>query len=567
MDLSCFGWSALTRTMRTLAPSLLGLLVNCHGAALNSAVPAVGMHLSTNSYWMANAPFLDRFRYAVQFVAVDTAYKKMPPGAVAIDANGYPLAIPPGARDISTYIALDPIALPMTDRYVLTYKGRANFKLPGTRLVGSQPGRITFDYIKPNDTMLQVTINEIDPANPPHDIHVVREDQQANFAAGEVFNPAFLEKARNWSTLRMMDWLNTNASDPVDWAKRPTPASMSWTQHGIPLEIAIRLANEAHTNIWLNIPTLADDNYVRNMATLVKAQLDPGHKAYFEYSNEVWNWGFKAAHIAQHQGNLLWGKDANGDGKIDDGNPAENYGPGWLTWYGLRSAQMASIVRHVFTGPDRGRAMPVLSSQTYAPGREKAVLDGVGRAKLGTVGELFDAFAITTYFGGEFGQQSGGPDLQTLLGWARGGEQGLTAAFAQLRTGGALAGGMPLSGLPAIYAHYSQLAAANGLKLVAYEGGAHLTAWLVPREQQPEVVDLLKRLMNDPRMGDLYTQMIADFGAAGGSEVVILSDVGEAKASGYWGVLDTIYQASSPRYDAIKAAAARWRAANTGRGH
>ncbi len=569
MSLRHLGPKAMIGLLRISAPALLGVLASCKGAALAPTapalaptVPAIGMNLTANAYWENNAPFLDRFKTAAAWIATDRNYKQMPPGTVPTDANGYPLAIPASVFNMTTNIALDPVSLPISHRYSLTYAGKADFRLPGVRIVSTKPGSITFDFARKDASIQQVTITSIDAHDPPHDIHVVRDDQQAQFAAGEVFNPAFLEKVRNWSTLRMMGWLNTNVSEPVDWAKRPTRDTMSWTEHGVPLEIMVRLANEAHTNLWLNIPTLADDAYVRSMATLVKAELDPRHKAYFEYSNEMWNWGFKAAHIAQHEGNRLWGKDANGDGKIDDANPAENYGPGWLTWYGYRSAQVASVVKHVFAGADRGRALTVISTQSTVPGREKPVFDGVTRAKLGSVADLFDAFAITTYFGHEFGMQRDGPELQTLLGWVHGGDAGLTAAFAQLEKGGALSSAMPLSQLPQIYAYWARISAANHLKLVAYEGGAHLTTGAIPADHRAEVVDFIKRLMNDPRMGKLYTQMIADFGAAGGSELLILSDVGEARPGGYWGVLDTIYQTSSPRYDAIKAAAARAHAAH-----
>lgn len=551
------------RLMQILAVPLLGLLINCQGPALGSTYPLVGMNLTENKFWSSNASFIDRFKFSSAWVGVDAAGKRIPTDAIATDNDGYPVAMPAGAREISTAIQLDPPTQPVSHRYILTYAGTATFRLFGASVVKTQPGRITFDFTRADGQhLLQVNINAIDARDHPHDIHVVREDQQARFAAGEVFNPAFLQKVSGWSTLRMMDWLNTNSSAPVEWAKRPTPASMSWGANGVPLEIAVRLANEAHANLWLNVPTLADDDYVRHMAELVKAQLKPGRKAYFEYSNEVWNWGFKASHIAQHEGNRLWGKDANGDGKVDDNDKAENYGPGWMTWYGLRSAQVASVVKQVFAGADRARVMTVLSCQTTWTDTSASVLEGVARAKRGSVAELFDAFAITTYFGGDIGRQRAGPDLETLLGWARGGETGMAAAFAHLRFGRGLPNGLPLSGLPKVYAFYSKLASANKLKLIAYEGGAHLTAEAIPHDQSAEIVDFLKRLMNDPRMGDLYKQMVADFGAAGGSEVVIYNDIGNASIHGYWGVLDSVYQESSPRYDALKAAAAQARAAH-----
>ena len=40
---------------------------------------------------------------------------------------------------------------------------------------------------------------------------------------------------------------------------------------------------------------MADDNYIRNFSRMVKSKLNPGLKAYFEYSNEIWNWMFQQA--------------------------------------------------------------------------------------------------------------------------------------------------------------------------------------------------------------------------------------------------------------------------------
>lgn len=41
-------------------------------------------------------------------------------------------------------------------------------------------------------------------------------------------------------------------------------------------------------DIWINIPHAADDEYVTNLAKLIKDKLDPSLKVYVEYSNEVW---------------------------------------------------------------------------------------------------------------------------------------------------------------------------------------------------------------------------------------------------------------------------------------
>ena len=59
---------------------------------------------------------------------------------------------------------------------------------------------------------------------------------------------------------------------------------------GVSLEYQIALVNTLNVNAWFNIPHLADDDYIQNMALLIRDTLNPSLKAYIEYSNEIWNW-------------------------------------------------------------------------------------------------------------------------------------------------------------------------------------------------------------------------------------------------------------------------------------
>ncbi len=80
--------------------------------------------------------------------------------------------------------------------------------------------------------------------------------------------------------------------------------------HGVAWEYIVALANLGHHDLWINIPHGANDDYVTNLARLLKygsdglnpytspqanpvwAPLDPSLKVYVEYSNEVWNFSF-----------------------------------------------------------------------------------------------------------------------------------------------------------------------------------------------------------------------------------------------------------------------------------
>ena len=102
----------------------------------------------------------------------------------------------------------------------------------------------------------------------------------------------------------------------------------------------VDLANEAHTDMWINIPTAADDSYVKGAMTYIRDHLDPTLKVNVEYSNEVWNWAFAQTTWAQNKANALWATDTNGNGVID---PSEAVTNGALVYYGYRAAQIAAL--------------------------------------------------------------------------------------------------------------------------------------------------------------------------------------------------------------------------------
>src|SRR5205823_4093483 len=53
-----------------------------------------------------------------------------------------------------------------------------------------------------------------------------------------------------------------------------------------------QLANQTGKDLWVNVPVGATDDYVRQLATLLKNSLNPGRAVYVEFSNEVWNGQF-----------------------------------------------------------------------------------------------------------------------------------------------------------------------------------------------------------------------------------------------------------------------------------
>ena len=391
----------------------------------------IGMNLQSVYYWTSEHPFIDRMKTSATWSAEGLPYGT----PVPLDANGYPLSVPSGAIQVSTAIDLDPASAGTSRVYELTWSGTGNISVLGTRVLSSQPGKIVFAY-DGEDTWARLDVSGLSAADPLTAIHVVRQDQVALFDAGEIFNPALLDHASQWSTLRFKDWNHTDGGAAADWQQSNTLDSASWSNGlGVPIEVEVALANKTHTDMWINIPTEADDAYVRDTLGYIKAHLDPGLTVKVEYSNEVWNWSYAQSHYALAMGDQLWGRDANRDGRIDAEDPAEHVADGWMRYYGYRAAQVAAIAHDVFADqPDR--VDTVVETQTAYAGMEEAIMRGAAAADVGSTSALFDSWAVNAYFGIEFDGLTAADRAQVLT-WAGAGQAGMTAAFHELEFGGA----------------------------------------------------------------------------------------------------------------------------------
>ena len=509
----------------------------------------IGMNLAAVSFYGSEHPFIDRLKNSSGWAAWGSS------APVQLDRNGYPLATPAGASEFVTAVGLDPLSAGTSSTYVVTYTGTATFNLYNATVLSRQPGRVVFQYNVPNTSGVAIYVSGLDANSPLGDMHVVRSDQESLLAAGEIFNPEFTSKISAFDTLRYMDWMNTNATGVASWSDRTQLSYATWQGYGdnnVPIEVMVALANKTRTNMWLNVPTKADDDYVRQMMTYVRDHLDPTLSVSLEYSNEVWNWGFGQHSYALQQGSSLWDKDVDGDGVIDQNNPAEHAMTNGSIYYGYRAAQVAIIASQVFAA-DPDRLHNILSPQTDWAGTEQYIFDGVARANVGTVSSLFDDYSITTYFGNLNGNTDA--DRASILSWARSGADGLTAAFAALKDGTGLSSGSgSLESLDANFAYHAAVAAREGINLVAYEGGVGLVAYNFSGAEQQEVTAFFSKIHADPRMGDFYTQMVSKFSAAGGKLLNAFNDAGGDSPSGTWGTLKSIYDQGSPAWDALVAA-------------
>ncbi len=169
------------------------------------------------------------------------------------------------------------------------------------------------------------------------------------------FSQPFLDHLQRFSTLRYKDWRATDGNiTETHWSDRklptaPTQANINKVYLGCAWEYCIELANALKKDMWISIPVKADDDYVFQLATLLKSTLDPNLKIYIEYSNELWN---TSAGYPQTQVNIdLATIEGNAGGAINFDNINLTNTTGYLGyWQHRRIANRLKQIGDIFKG-------------------------------------------------------------------------------------------------------------------------------------------------------------------------------------------------------------------------
>jgi hypothetical protein len=391
--------------------------------------------------------------------------------------------------------------------------------------------------VTPTDAGIYMVIESTDPANPARNFNVWMPDWQGQRFAGQQwepgaafspFHPLFLERLAPFDAIRFMGMQETNTSDIRTWADRrdasdirqgsgPQGTASEPIVNGMSVEYMVQLANDLDADPWFNMPHQADDTFVRNFATYVRDHLEPGRKAYVEWANEVWNfgWGFEASQWVAQQA------------------AAQNLDPDYGQW--------------IVAGREAKRDMDVWSS-VFAGQTDRLVRVAAGWAAVDWVtGQIteamegsFDAIAIAPYITPTDGQRasySGSTTVDRVLADTRANiatSLAWTASHERLAQEWTARLGRPI-------------------QLVAYEGGHHLDG------RGGAYQGAFYAATNDPRMGDIYRDYLTELDAAGMDLFVDFQFTGPAGATP-WGDFAKLHRMDEPlatayRYSAVVAAA------------
>jgi hypothetical protein len=422
--------------------------------------------------------------------------------------QGYPLA--------NAY-AFSSVAGSPDGAYQLSFQGTGNLAVSGMGSLngpvvrgadGVSRAQITVNHAASGTLYLSLT--GVSASDPVHDLHLVQPGYAADTT--QVFTSAFLARLQPFSTLRVMGLEEEIVSPEANWSDRTLPDS--WVQtgnSGVAFEYLADLADASGKALWVNVPTQATDDFVTKLADLLRDDVTTGAPIYLEYSNEVWNTAFPAYQqvLAASASNPLVPAGAPALQKVADQSA-------------FRLKQVAALFDQEF-GARAAQVRPVLGGWTaYSPYTQYELT--FLNQHYGNPSQYLDGVAIGDYVAIANPNQAG-LNLNQVF-------NGMTAYM-----NGSLASGIKAN---------ASLASSNGLPLLCYEGGQSLVSSNAADQA------LFTQAQYDPRMGQVYRQLMAQWDSLSGAGLACNFEfMGADGPWGNWGLLTDMNQAGSPKWDAV----------------
>ncbi len=432
----------------------------------NGTSPAIGINLAPIRYWSSERPFNNLFLNSSPWIPVGPG-GKWKSGTLDLDANGWIRRFQPGQ---SAAFIIDLQSGHANTVYEILYQGSPT-------AVRVQQGNGNLFMKKSANARILARIN-----NPVRDV-IVRE---RGFRYATTFAQPFVDRCRQFRTLRFMDWQSTNDNREINWQSRVTDKYYTQADIEVALEYMVELCNLTSSAMWYCVHHRADDEFVRQVAQFIKANLHNGLPVYLEHSNEVWNGKFSQHHFA---------KKNNED---------------WMQYHMQRTAQVAKLFREA--GVDVVSVLGLHSASMW--NASKSLSRGVP--------EGIDATAIAPYFGGRVCRRR--ETVQAIL------SEGVERVVDECRS--------EIEERRKEVRQHRELAAKHGLQLLGYEGGQHLVT-IGQQRKNPTLVKLLIQANRHPAMYDLYRDYLAMWREETDDSLMCLfNSVSTPGKSGSWGLME-----------------------------
>jgi len=207
---------------------------------------------------------------------------------IPCDENGYPLELPyevtgtQAPQIVFTFMLFTLVTEYPAGLYTMYYDGSGTFQFTGDVTVVSQgPGMIELQ-VGPHVYGIGMKILTSEADNHVRNIRMIMPGYATNYT-DEIFYSSFTDRLQVFDVLRFNDVARTQYNALTTWEQRSQSSYYTQcTQYGVALEYLIELANLTHKEPWFSVPYGANDEYVQNMAELIRDNLDSELKVYLE---------------------------------------------------------------------------------------------------------------------------------------------------------------------------------------------------------------------------------------------------------------------------------------------
>jgi hypothetical protein len=460
----------------------------------------VGTNVNTINWWDGSRPF-ENMIYGTGWSMQNTnpwgGSEDVP--AADLDANGWVKTAPAGYR-VGRGLSVPAAG----GDFICRFQGNGTLTVAGpvsNVSTGAGFAKFTVAATYPDPQPVQIYYY-VDPSNYIRNI----DCREASASTTALLAPEFVSAMSGFKVMRFMKWQPaTEGNWPVTWATRNKPGDGDYTKNdGVPVEVMVQTANELNVDPWFTVPWNADDDYITRFATYVRDNLAPGHVAYVEVSNEVWNPSYPVFIQAKNEG------AAEGLLSAETGLPVTN-SPGER--YVEKTEQVMKIWSTVFSG-QMNRLVRVAGNQHVSPYWSDLLL------KYMNLSQQIDALATAPYFGWDLTDSLTEDQLMTALP----GKVSETVNFG---------------------VQEKAVAQKYGLRYITYEAGQSVVL--------PNNLTLEAQVQKDARMGTVYSQFLTAWQSQIGDTLTLFALTGPISKYGSWGMSEYAGQpvAQTPKMQAV----------------
>jgi len=522
------------------------LLLGIMHTSLVSAAPNTrsSMGINTNEVMdtTASIPFIDVFKTSLPF---EEGRPWITKGKVTYDKHGWPKNLN-GGQVGTRFLHQVPAKAVPSGNYTVLYDGEGKMTYSDdAKLIHREKGKDVISIVASrsgvkDELRVKLIIKHSNPNNYLRNVRVLmpggvcsnnpfkrvankKQCRGSHYLSFEkhharlIFNPAYLDYMKDFKVVRFMNMSGITRNPISDWDKRPKLTDPTWGgkegMRGAPIEIMVALANKLKADPWFSIPHKANNNYVRQQARYVKNNLQPGLKAYVEYTNEAWNSIFTQAHYVKDMGERM---------QLDIDRDKGGY-----KYFSMRSVQIFDMWEKEFGNTDR--FVRVMGSWVGWTRLSEMLLSYRNAYK------KTDAIAIAPYFEPSLKNSKRARSVNQIFKMIYDPKErrSIPEVLKQIKKN-------------------ADLAAKFGVELIAYEGGQHLVDWK-SRSVNSHPTKLFIAANKDWRMSKAYTDFLNGWKKNGGKLFVNFSAPRTFQWYGSWGTKEYITQstAKAPKHRAI----------------